>query len=486
MFNLFKKDKPNATAKPPLMLYSTEARGVVPFHSRKGDKTVTMYSCGPTVYDYAHIGNLRSYVFADILKKTLKYNGYEVKNTINLTDFGHLTDDGDAGEDKMMKGLKREGKPITLAAMRELSDVFIKAFKDDLTALRISPPTTYSRASDYLREQIDLIKTLEEKGYTYETSDGVYFDIEKFPKYGRLGNINLEELKAGARVEVNTEKRHPADFAVWKKGLLGWDSRWGKGFPGWHIECSAMAMATLGKEIDIHTGGIDHIPIHHNAEIAQCECATGKTFVGYWLHNAFITIDNTKISKSLGNTLNLRHLQDQGFSGDDYRYWLLTAHYRSPINFSFEALRASKQALFRLRRYIFEDYGGVATKPDPTYIGKFIEAINNDLDTPKAIALLFEIVKDQKLDNGTKCATMREIDKVLDIGLRDEKDTALASLGVIEKSELPEAVAQLVKDRAEARQAKNWSESDRIRTELSLLGYVVEDSAEGQKVTKAL
>ena len=237
-----------------------------------------MYTCGPTVYDYATIGNLRSYLFADILKRTLIKNGYDVRHTINLTDFGHLTDDGDAGEDKIMKGLKRKGLPITLEAMRELSDEYIEAFKADVEELRILPPTTWSRASDYVRKQISLIRTLDDKGYTYETTDGVYFDISKFPTYGRLGNIDVEKLKSGARIEINSEKRHPADFAVWKKSPLGWDSRYGRGFPGWHIECSAMAIATLGKEIDIHTGGIDNMPTHHNAEIAQSEAATGKKF----------------------------------------------------------------------------------------------------------------------------------------------------------------------------------------------------------------
>ena len=244
----------------PLKFFNTESKKIeifIPLNS----KQITMYSCGPTVYDYAHIGNLRAFVFVDILKRTLLMNNYKVKNTINFTDFGHLTDDADAGEDKIMKGLRREGKTITLEAMRELSDFYIDAFINDINELRILPPTQFSRASDFIAEQIQLIKTLEEKGYTYETSDGVYFDVEKFPQYGRLGNIDIHQLRDGARIETNSEKHHPADFAVWKKAELGWDSHWGKGFPGWHIECSAMAMSTLGKQIDIHTGGIDHIPI---------------------------------------------------------------------------------------------------------------------------------------------------------------------------------------------------------------------------------
>lgn len=483
MFNLFTSKETRFDA-PPLQLFNTESRSLETFTPLHGHK-VLMYSCGPTVYDYAHIGNLRAYVFVDILKRTLEYNHYQVKNTINLTDFGHLTDDGDAGEDKMMKGLKREGKPVTLAAMRELSDFFIDAFYEDLGSLRILPPTIFSRASDYIVEQIALIKTLDEKGYTYETSDGIYFDIAKFPKYGRLGKINLEELKSGARVEENTEKKNPADFAVWKKGELGWDSRWGKGFPGWHVECSAMAIATLGKQIDIHTGGIDHIHTHHNAEIAQSECATGKIFSKYWMHSEFITIDSTKISKSLGNGINLRHLLNAGYTGDDYRYWLLTAHYRSPANFSFDALKAAKQALFRLKRYIYEEYKNISGKPSADYIKRFHAAINDDLDTPKAIALMWELIKDDAVESSAKCATIKHFDKVLAIGLSDELDDALFKLGVVSIQDIPEEINQLIQEREAARIAHNWIESDRLRALINHKGYIIEDGSDGPKVSKS-
>lgn len=483
MFTNFfsKKDTPEV---PEVTLYNTETSSLEPFVPLS-PKMVTMYSCGPTVYDYAHIGNLRSYVFSDILKRTLLVHGYPVKHTINLTDFGHLSDDGDAGEDKMMKGLKREGLPVTLAAMRQLSDIYIDAFYDDMDSLRILPPTTWSRASDYLEAQIRLVETLTEKGYTYETSDGVYFDIGKFPAYGRLGNINLNELKSGARVEINSDKRHPADFAVWKKGLLGFESRFGKGFPGWHIECSAMALATLGKEIDIHTGGIDHIHTHHNAEIAQSECATGKKFVRYWMHNAFITIDSTKISKSLGNMINMRHLVDRGFTGDDYRYWLLTSHYRQTVNFSWEALTASKQALYRLKRYVYEDYKQIAGKPDQAYVERFKAFLGNDLDTPGAVALLFEVAKDEKLDNKTKCATMQYFDSVLEIGLSDSLEDGKKTLGILTTKEIPEEIQALVDNREAARIARNWLEADNLRQALNLKGYTVEDTPHGPKISKA-
>ncbi len=469
---------------PEVYLYNTESSKLEQFKPIT-DRNVSIYSCGPTVYDFAHIGNLRAYVFSDILKRTLLLHGYSVKHTINITDFGHLTDDGDAGEDKMMKGLKREGLPVTLSAMRQLSDIYIDAFYDDIDSLRILPPTTWSRASDYIDSQIRLIETLSEKGYTYETKDGVYFDIQKFPAYGRLGNLDLEKIKNGARVEVNTEKHHPADFAVWKKGLLGWDSRWGKGFPGWHIECSAMAMATLGKEIDIHTGGIDHIHTHHNAEIAQCECATGKQFVHYWMHSAFITIDNTKIAKSLGNSINLRHLVDRGFTGDDYRYWLLTAHYRSTINFSWDALTAAKQALYRLKRYVYEDYRQVSGTPNTDYIQRFKNVLANDLDTPSAFAIIWDIIKDDNLDNKTKCATIHYIDRVLEIGLSDEVEEGKKTLGILTSHEVPEDVQALVDKREAARIAHNWLEADTLREAINLKGYSVEDTPHGPKISKA-
>ena len=483
MFKLFSGSAAAKFVAPPLSLFNTESRTLEVFTPLYGHK-VLMYSCGPTVYDYAHIGNLRSFILADILKRVLEYNHYQVKNTMNLTDFGHLTDDADAGEDKMMKGLKREGKEVNLASMRELSDFFIDAFYEDLSSLRVLPPTTFSRASDYVVEQIALIKTLEEKGYTYETSDGIYFDVSKFPSYGRLGKINLDELRKSARIEENNEKKHPADFAVWKKGELGWDSRWGKGFPGWHIECSAMAIATLGKQIDIHTGGIDNMPTHHNGEIAQCECATGKKFVQYWLHGEHLQIDNGKIGKSLGNAISLRNLLEAGYSGDDYRYLLLTSHYRSPANFSFEALKAAKQALFRLKRYIYEEYKNQSGKPSAEYIQRFHTAINNDLDTPKAIALIWELIKDDTIENSAKCATIKHFDKVLAIGLSDNLDDALFNLGVIEASDIPADISKLIQEREAARIARNWDESDRLRSQINLKGYLIEDGADGPKVSK--
>ena len=482
MFSLFKKES-NFVEFPELRLCNTETRTIEVFAPLSKDE-VRVYSCGPTVYENVHIGNLRAYVFADTLKRVLEYNGYNVNHTINLTDFGHLTSDADAGDDKMMKGLHRENMEVSLESMRLLSDKYIYAFKADLKELNILPPSQFSRASDYVTEQIALIKTLEEKGYTYKTSDGLYFDISLFPTYGRLGNIDIKGLKSGARVEVNTEKRHPADFAVWKNGELGWDSAWGKGFPGWHIECSAMAFATLGKQIDIHTGGVDNIPTHHNGEIAQCESATGKQFSKYWMHGEHLQIDNQKIAKSGGNSIILRTLIEEGYSGEEYRYWLLTSLYRSKVNFSYEALQASSQAFTRLKKLLFIDWEKEKGKLNVNYQQKFIHFINNDLDTAQAIALIWDITKDETLSKGDRKMTIIEFDAVLGLGLSKNPDDILRSLGTIAQSELPEKVLAYVEQREVARIASNWMEADRLRDAVGLLGYEIEDSSQGPKITK--
>jgi cysteinyl-tRNA synthetase len=357
---------------------------------------------------------------------------------------------------------------------------------NDLEAVNILHATTYTRASEYVAEQIALIKTLSNKGYTYETSDGIYFDISKFPSYGKLGNIDLEKLKNGARVEVNTEKKHPADFALWKKALLGWESEWGKGFPGWHIECTAMAFASLGKQIDIHTGGEDLQYTHHNGEIAQAEAATGKSpYVRYWFHNAFITIDEQKIAKSLGNGIRLHNLTDKGYPPDAYRYWVLTSHYRSQANFTFEALDGAKQALFRLKRHIFEEYKNASDGTvHPTYKKQFQDALADDLDTPKAIALMWAVIKDGAVSAKDKVATLKDMDEVLSIGLNDTSDSVIRELGVISPEEVPKDVFDLINNREAARVAQNWEEADRLREAINLKGYSVEDGPNGPKISK--
>jgi len=482
MFSLFKKSTP-APELPPVKLFNTLTKSKEVFEPLSPHE-VTLYSCGPTVYDYVHIGNLRAYVFVDTLKRTLLYNGYYVNHTLNYTDFGHLTSDADTGEDKMMKGLKREGFDVSLESMSLLAEKFIAAFTADSDALRLLPPTQAVRASHFIKEQIQLIETLEEKGYTYTTSDGVYFDVTKYQEYGKLGNIDIDAQKAGARVEVNTEKRHPADFALWKNGELGWESSWGKGFPGWHIECSAMAFATLGKQIDIHTGGIDHIAIHHNAEIAQCECATGKEFSKYWLHNNFLNVEDEKIAKSDGNGIVLHELIDQGYSGDDYRYFLLQSHYRTKTNFTYQALDASKQALHRLKEYVFTELAHVKGAANHDRLAPIVAAINDDLNTPQVIAELHEIIKDPSLSPGEKKTLVLEIDSLLGIGLGDDPEAGLASLGHVGINNVPEEIQSLIANREAARAAQNWAQADTLREALKLKGYEIKDTAEGTHVTK--
>ncbi len=483
LFDFFPKTKHTGINNPPLYFFDSATRIKKEFVPLK-EGVATMYSCGPTVYNHIHIGNLRAYLLPDLIKRACLYNGYKVKHVINFTDFGHLTDDADAGEDKMMQALKREGKPISLTAMREVADMYIISFKEDNAAFRNIPPTKYTPASEYVPEQIRLIQTLYEKGYAYETSDGVYFDISKFPAYGILGNINLNDLKSGARVAINSEKRHPADFALWKKGLLGWESAWGKGFPGWHIECTAMIFSTLGKQIDFHTGGEDLMYTHHNGEIAQAEAVTGKLFVSYWLHNAHLKIDDTKISKSLGNGIRLSGLFDRGYSPLIYRYWLLTGHYRTTMNFSFETLDASKQALFRLRRFVFEEGKNISGEINESYRTRFHTALNDDLDTPKIIALMWEIVKDPSLTLPDKVATLKEIDSVLDIGLSDDPSDVVRELGIVERDEIPEEIQELLDKREIARATHNWTEADYLREAINLKGYAIEDSPQGQKISK--
>jgi cysteinyl-tRNA synthetase len=482
MFTLF--SRASAGTALPISFYDGVQQAIVPFTPLQARK-VTMYSCGPTVYDHIHIGNLRAYLLPDLVKRVLQYNGYDVRHTINFTDFGHLSDDGDAGEDKMMKGMRREGYPLTLEAMRDFSEPYIESFKRDMERFGNLPPTNYTRASDYVKEQITLIETLYEKGYAYETTDGVYFDVEKFPRYGALGNLNLENMRAGARVAVNEEKRHPADFALWKKGALGWKSRWGTGFPGWHIECTAMAFATLGKTIDIHTGGEDLAYTHHNGEIAQAECATGKPYVRYWLHNRHVTINDEKIAKSAGNGITLQALIDQGFEPEDYRYWLLQSHYRSTANFSIEALHAARTALLRLKRYVYEELGEQPVRsPDERYEEKFATLVNHDLDTPQAIALLWELVKDTSVAPDRKLATIQVMDSIFNLGLSQSRTQGLLALGQLTARELPDDIQALLEERDLARAAQNWPESDRIREQLSHAGYEVTDTKDGTRVAR--
>jgi len=437
-----------------------------------------MYNCGPTVYNYAHIGNLRSYVFADTLRRMFEWNGYEVKQVINITDVGHLTFDGAGNEDKMEKGAEREGKTA-----KEISIQYTKSFFDDLDALNISRDhIQFPRATEYIAEQIEMVQTLEKNGYTYKTSDGIYFDTSKFPEYGKLGNIDLKGLEEGARVMINTEKKNPTDFVLWKfsptdhKREMEWESPWGVGFPGWHIECSAMSKSLLGATFDIHTGGIDHIPVHHNNEIAQSVCANHTPFVHYWMHNAFLTINSGKMSKSDDNFIRLQTLVEKNIDPLAYRYLLLTARYSSPLQFSFEALEGAQNALRKLKAKINETNESEKTENETVLIenkNTFTEYINDDLDTPKALALVWEILKDDRLSSADKRKQILDFDKVLGLNLDSNEDV-----------EIPENVRELISERDKARENKDFATSDALRKEIESFGFEVKDTPEGTKIAR--
>ncbi len=452
-----------------LKIYNTLSKTEEEFKPRT-EGLVKMYSCGPTVYNYAHIGNLRSYVFADILKRTLRYEGLEVKHVINITDVGHLVSDGDDGEDKMTKALKREGLPMTVEAMKEVAEKYEKAYIEDLQKLNIILADKFPRATDHIAEDIEIIKKLKEKGFVYKTSDGLYFDTSKDSKYGALGGLSDENV---ARVETNNEKKNPRDFALWKfNSELGWDTPWGKGFPGWHIECSGMSMKYLGEHFDIHTGGIDHISIHHNNEIAQSENATGQKYVNFWLHNNFLNVNDEKISKSLGNDVYLKTLEEKGFSPIDYRYFLLQANYRSLVNFTWESLEASQNALKKLKNN-FLDLGTDIGTVSAHYKKIFTEALEDNLNTPKALAVMWELVNDKETLLADKRATLLDFDQVLGLGM----DTWT-------RDEIPDEVLSLARERNSARLAKDWDKSDELRDKIKSLGYEIKDLGEEFEVRK--
>lgn len=378
---------------------------------------VKMYHCGPTVYGEQHIGNLSMFVFTDILRRTLEAEGFAVRQVINFTDFGHLTSDADEGEDKMTKGLAREGLAPTLENMLSMGKKYAKLFLADLARLNVrTAGTVFPYASEYVLKQIALVKKLEDKGFVYRTSDGMYFDTAKFEGYGKLGGLS----KSGneRRVGENAEKRSQRDFALWKfNNELGWDSVWGKGFPGWHIECSAMIIDILGPQIDIHTGGIEHIPVHHNNEIAQSEAATGLSpFSRFWLHRAHLQIGGEKIAKSEGNTVYLSQIIEKGFSPLAFRYFLLNASYRAASNFTWDALEAAQNALEKLHRHIVSLPAG--GKVDEVYKEKFMEKMRNDLNTPQALAVLWTLLKDASVSPADKRATLLTFDDILGIGLK--------------------------------------------------------------------
>lgn len=438
---------------------------------------VRMYSCGPTVYSQAHMGNMRAYLFMDTLRRVIRMNGYKLLGVMNITDVGHLTSDADEGEDKMQSAAKKTGK-----SPWEIAEHFTDLFFRDTARLNIEKPEIVAKATDHIADMLEFVEALVEKGYGYETSDGVYFDISKFPSYGKLsGNTRLDDNIAGARVDVNSEKRNPADFALWKKApkehIMQWDSPWGRSYPGWHIECSTMSRKYLGDVFDIHTGGVDHIPIHHENEIAQSEALLGHPAVNYWMHVEFMQVDGRKMSKSLGNTYTLDQLEERGYSPMDFRYFCLNTHYRKKLNFTFEGMDAAKTAYSRLLA-LLKACAASDAKTDPAVIEafdkEFADAVSDDLNIPLGMGALWTLLKNPPSRDIYEAA-MRA-DKVL--GLSLDKCTEE------KKEDVPADVKAIADERWTARLAKDWAKSDALRETLASMGWAVKDGKEGYELTK--
>ncbi|MFH8080661.1 MAG: cysteine--tRNA ligase [Candidatus Aenigmatarchaeota archaeon] len=491
-----------------LFLYNTLGRKKMPFKPIK-DKIVKMYSCGPTVYDYTHLGHFRAYVFVDVLKRVLKYNNYKVKHVMNITDVGHLTSDADTGEDKMEKGARREGKSVW-----EIAEFYTKDFFDAMEKLNVEKPDIICKATDHIKEMAEMVQKIIDNDYAYVISDGIYFDTSKLKDYGKLAGFKPEELKAGARVEFNEEKRNPTDFALWKftakdqKRQMEWENEFffrpnqidvgkiiayaqenpnikiektGKkfkltvrGFPGWHIECSAMSTKYLGKVFDIHTGGVDHIPVHHTNEIAQSQAALKKESVKFWLHNEFVLVENQKMSKSLQNFYTMHDIISRGFDPLSLRYLFLTAHYRSKINFTWDSLKAAENAYKSLKEKIasLDASKKGERKKIKDYKKKFLEFINDDLDTPRALALLWQMLKDEQLGDREKYELALDFDKVFGLKLDQSK------------IDIPKEILDLAEKRLKARKEKNWKLADELREEIKRRGYKIEDTEDGYKIFK--
>jgi len=433
------------------------------------------YSCGPTVYGRAHIGNLRAYVFSDTIARTLGAAGYHVHRVINITDVGHLVGDGDQGEDKMALGAKREK-----TTPEEIADRYTKAFIADIAALSIDTESIqFPRATDYIKEQIAMAKTLEEKGFAYHIKHGLAFDVSRFPGYGKLGHVDVSVQRAGARVEADPEKRHPADFWLWRAAkpadLQKWDSPWGPGNPGWHIECSAMIRSLLGQEIDIHTGGEDHIAVHHNNEIAQSEAANGRSLAHYWMHSAFLTMGGEKASKSLGNVVYLSDITDKGFHPLALRYFFLQAHYRTPLSFSWDALAGAASALerlWRLARDIAEESGRESSPSEAR--DRFLATVRDDLATPQALGILWDALRSEEYSPEEKWGLIEDADA--HFGLLLVSPPASTSLS---GGDIPEDMQTLLRAREEARDRKDFEEADHLRKEIENSGYRVDDGPDG-------
>lgn len=476
--------KTNNKLRKNLKFYNTMSRTLELFVPIS-QSSVGLYTCGPTVYSRAHIGNFRAYIFADTLKRTLFAAGYKVNHVMNITDVGELSG-GDDGQDKMLLGAKKEN--ITAW---QVAEKYTKLFVQDRRLLNILPPSITCKATDHVKEQIDLVKRLEENGYTYKTDDGVYFDTSKLDDYGKLAKLDIKGLEAGARIEMG-QKKNKTDFALWKFSTPGenrdmeWDSPWGKGFPGWHIECSAMSMKYLGEQFDIHTGGIDHIPIHHTNEIAQSEGATNKKpFVKYWMHLNFLKFGEDKMSKSLGNIKDIDQLEVDGIKPMAFRYLCLGAKYRQPLNASSKAFKSAKESYEKLVAKVREIVQNAENSKESNfddekkqlilYKKQFYDAIADDLNTPIALSVLWGLVKDKKVSTKSKLGLMYEFDQILGLGLENIKSLA---------NEVPDKIWELAKKRQELKNNKQWEESDKIRKNIESKGYLIEDNKNGFSIIK--
>ena len=461
-----------------MKLYNTLTKKVEEFVPQKG-KTVTFYTCGPTVYDYTHIGHMRTYTNNDLLKRTLLYLGFKVKHVMNITDVGHLTGDDDTGEDKLEKGAKKAKKTVW-----EVAAFFTDYFFKTTDALNILRPDIVCCATDHIKDMIEMIKKLEEKGFTYKTKEAVYFDVSKFKDYGKLSGQKLEEKiqKAREEVYIDPEKKHPADFALWffrigrfANHTMHWSSPWGDGFPGWHIECSAMSTKYLGQPIDIHAGGVDHISVHHENEIAQSEAANNKPFVRFWFHNNFLMVDGKKMSKSLVNFYTINDLEKHQIEPLAMRYFFLQTHYQKVANFTWEGAKSAQNSYNNLKKIVLElqSYNSYKSykshKSYKTYHSHFVNFISDNLQIPNALALLWQAVKDQSLNPQEKLSLIYDFDKVFGLKLTE-----------IKPQKIPQEIIKLAEERKRYRMEKNFQKADEIRKKIEALGYQIEDLPQNQ------
>ncbi len=462
-------------------IYNTMSRSIEPFIPLEKGK-VGMYCCGPTVYNYAHIGNLRTYIFEDLLHRILTYSGYDLTHVMNITDVGHLSDDGDEGEDKMERRSRESGMSVY-----DIAEMYTKSFFTDTSALNIITPDVTCRATAHIGEMIGLIRRLEKNGHTYISGGNVYFSIDTFPAYGRMARLKLDQLSSGARIEVDENKRNPKDFVLWfTKGkfenqTMKWDSPWGVGYPGWHLECSAMSMKYLGESFDIHCGGIDHVSVHHTNEIAQSEAATGKEWVKYWVHGEFLIDETGKMSKSKGDFLTISLLKEKGYDALDYRYFCLTGHYRSQLIFSWDALSAARSGRTNLKKQVaslIQETGGkkteISSDAAQAVLDEFNGHITTDLHVPQALAVLWKLMKDKDITSGEKLSLIEMMDSIFALDLLKEEKK--------ESEPIPQEILDLVQKRAEAKKARDFALADSLRDEIGEKGYTVKDTKDGAEI----